>query len=1076
MIYNENIKNNLSNVILSLLQGEEDYSIYINNNILYDLVKSKLIDNNQLAKVLYTYNYFEKWYGFEIGGLKISDEILFNSDCKISQWVDETLNTSKENRETKNNVKFYDSLVKPKFGNVSLTDFLENYMITIAGERDGSEWLVNNFKGVIFQQPIPGKEDEVRYKVWDIMKARTHIILPVLSAPQEDMYLFSVPSQLIIGSSNRYNEYLTEGKDGMMKLIKPLAELLSNFYSVSSEFVNNSTELLNSKAHIQYDTRFNFPNGAPTPGEQEEGKTQDPVIKWVYEGIRAMAKKEPNSAYANGTDVYWVVFAALDPTSYSTFTHETSHNQDGYYFYENSSRRGGGEENTDGTTTQDVHDGTISFSLSRDYTYADDVSTNFTLDRIRSKEKIYSFYKEMFNVYYLLDYLTAQAFLELTPEEQSKLAVQAEHNQSNKAESTTYKKLTNEEFRSMKLKNVEDLWDNRIALRNEGVENNNRYGQGTHYDIYWYQPHNDNGIPDSRSLQRIGMEMLAYAGYSNGFVEYRSARAKGDLAALQKITKDPNMTFKQFKMDRYEEVQENLEEIPYFDADKAIAMYKKALEDDAKALEINPKAGRKNTDAVRRTLYGLVKRVTNDFDGSTIYKAGNVINVKTAKELIAAIEANQSAYINILNDLDFNEISDTDGYYINKEFYGIINGNGNNIVGVNSTLFKKLSYSYIKDINILNPIYGFEDNSVLAETIKNSMFEGVKVTNANISIPMRVNLQGYEDFSNSKITIMNNIIKTPEELTAIGNDEMSLRKNYELGSDIDLRNTNSGGESYISGVFAGVINGNGYTINNGTKPIFNNLKGEIQNLNIEAFNINSTNTSSLGALAKESNNALIENINLNNIDINGKELLGSLVGKSTNSTINKINASNIDIKGWHFYMGGLIGRSFSSNISDVYVQGKVKINKTHNGGVIGGMTTSTLKNAFANVEVTRVNVNDSRNKNGGLVGYIEGDVTKSSITNSINIGNVGEDIYKVFVSEDKDISMINKSLANIYEYEPASGISSIIEGQTDSKILTATEDNIKNKEFYINYLNWSEEIWDFSNITNGENPNIKRKN
>ena len=42
--------------------------------------------------------------------------------------------------------------------------------------------------------------------------SRKNIVLPILTAPQEDMYLISVPSQIVIGSMNRYETYLK--KDG----------------------------------------------------------------------------------------------------------------------------------------------------------------------------------------------------------------------------------------------------------------------------------------------------------------------------------------------------------------------------------------------------------------------------------------------------------------------------------------------------------------------------------------------------------------------------------------------------------------------------------------------------------------------------------------------------------------------------------------------------------------------------------------------------------------------------------------------------------------------------------------------
>ena len=81
-----------------------------------------------------------------------------------------------------------------------------------------------------------------------------------------------------------------------------------------------------------------------------------------------------------------------------------------------------------------------------------------------------SYYKEMFDTGYVLDYLAAQAFFELTPHQQAAVAVQAEHTAGGNASmTTTYKKLTAEEIDAMDLDSMEDLWDNRISVRKCGV-------------------------------------------------------------------------------------------------------------------------------------------------------------------------------------------------------------------------------------------------------------------------------------------------------------------------------------------------------------------------------------------------------------------------------------------------------------------------------------------------------------------------------------------------------------------------------------------------------------------------------
>ena len=75
------------------------------------------------------------------------------------------------------------------------------------------------------------------------------------------MYLISVPSQIVIGSMNRYETYLK--KDGQEReRIRAIAEEYAGkmgiFYGVSSQWMSNSVERLNSFVNLQFDTRLAF--------------------------------------------------------------------------------------------------------------------------------------------------------------------------------------------------------------------------------------------------------------------------------------------------------------------------------------------------------------------------------------------------------------------------------------------------------------------------------------------------------------------------------------------------------------------------------------------------------------------------------------------------------------------------------------------------------------------------------------------------------------------------------------------------------------------------------------------------
>lgn len=1074
--YSQSVKNNLDQVMLTIMSNQGDYNIYLDNEILKQKIKQDMTENSGLEKILYTYNYFDKWYHIEMGEIPLSQIIflnpdMLNKDVEIKDLVDTTISQEESRRKTANTVEYYNNILKPKFGNKDIGTFLEYFMKILEGNDNGSDWFTENFKGMMTERPIIGKENEVRYRAWEMLKVRNNLLLPILTAPQEDMYIISVPSQFIFGSLNRYDYHVNGNDIEMRKDLDQYADYIQNFYGVSSSFIKNSEELLNKHVHIQYDTRGGFPNS----GTQEPGKTEDSVIKWVYEAVGVMPPVGGSGAYANGTDAFWVVNAALVRGTYSfiVFSHETAHNQDGYYFYEENYRRSNtwAEDHADENIAQDLGDGSLVFNIREDLPITSDNSSNLKLERITGAENIYTYYKEMFETYYVLDYLTGQAFLQLTPEEQSKVAVQVFYDNSNDYEvggsKTTYKKISAEEFEQMNLKTMEDLWNNRIALRGTGsVGDGGEYYGDTHYSIYWYQPHNNNGRPDSYSFKRLGFEMLGVGGYSDGYVTYRSKKSTTDLDALRQITKNDTITWKQYKMNRYETVKQNLSNIPYFNSQEVIEAYKQALKKDAQ------NGNRNSTNALRRTLYGTVKRATQDFVTGTIYSAGTEIEISSAEQLVKALKSAEWGNYKLVKDIDFSNINTTENAYITNAFVGRLNGNNHKIKGLQKALFNQITYAQIQNVIIEAPNYVPEATSIIANTSKNSVLKDVVVNESNISLPFVKTTSGLlQLLGNNEINIHNNEITTVEELLKISDSENTLNKKkvYELKADLDLSSI-TGADAIITGTFEGSINGNGHTISNLKVPLITTLTGSVSNLNIENVEMKKSGTNNLAPLAGETRGATINDIKVNNVTIEGRDNISALVGKaSSNTNFNRISATNITIKASNYYAGGIIGRSYDSKLKDIVVSGTLEVIHTHNGGVIGALNRDSLENIYADVDVTRVRNGDSRNKNAGLYGAIEANPV--SIKNAIVVGDMSETLYKVTpATTESEINSIQSYLTNVYEYEDSTGISN---SEVTDVIKKATSENLKDVNFYTTTMGWSTTIWDFSNVTSGGSPKIK---
>ena len=83
-----------------------------------------------------------------------------------------------------------------------------------------------------------------------------------------------------------------------------------------------------------------------------------------------------------------------------------------------------------------------------------------------------------------------------------------------------------------------------------------------------------------------------------------SLLSENDLDALRKITGIDTITWKDYKMKRYENAAQKLDEIPYFDSSEVIRMFKEAFEADSRNGRLSQSID------LKRTLFGIVKRAT----------------------------------------------------------------------------------------------------------------------------------------------------------------------------------------------------------------------------------------------------------------------------------------------------------------------------------------------------------------------------------------------------------------------------------------------------------------------------------
>ncbi len=1102
----------LEEKVYNILETMPMYTFTSDSENIINKIRQDLLSDNTLESILYSANYYDRYYHFDIGiAQDLSDILFFESDLYSETKVSAamlslaTLQTSENNRAKNKSIDFYNSIVKANNGNKNIGDFLQQYVQELTSYEDAATWFADTFEGVIEERKLQNPDlQEIRYTAWDHMNTKSHMLLPILSMPedaQEDLYIISVPTQITIGSLHRYDLYNQGDIETLKQHISHYADMALSFYEVSATYQPNADKWLNELTNIQYDTRFNFPISSPTPGDQAISTTEESVIKWVYDTMGVQAAANGSGAYANGYDVFWVSYSVLwSDFSFSVWTHETAHNQDGRYFYDGNGRRlhSGAEDHADYNIAQNMKEGHFTPNLRYDLPTTSDLSINLNLDRITSPEKIHSFYDNMFDAYYVLDYLTAQAFFQLTPEQQAALVTQVSYLDAAGNESmiatadttiTRYSELSAMELEAMNLQTMQDLWDNQLVLRASGDVGRNLYGSITHYDILWYHPHNDAGMVDGTVFKKTSYEMLGVGGIE-GRIAYASYMHNNDLDALKDVTNDSSITWESYKMERWNEVEENLSNIDYFDSEAVIALYVEALSKDASTQEHN------HTDTLRNVLYNVMKHDSEDFDkGSDAYTLNYQHEIASAQELVDAVNANPWGSYVLVNDLDFSSVllNEQTHSYITNTFVGVLDGGGHTITGLSGSLFDEAVYAHVKDIQFVNLVVEEGDTAILANRVEHSISDAISIQNINYYLPLYASMHGNNiELIATTYDVSVEEIYTLQDILAIENDTTGLMRSasYKLMADIDMSGI-EGTQAIISEEFSGSFDGNGFAFTSLKQPLFENITGQvvdvmitstdvpvskttfgllaektiggtIHDVSIEGAHINARAHDQVGILLGYANLANIQNITIEQSSIEANNEVGGIVGKVENSTLQTIRVHQLQLIVKLYYGGGVAGRAHNTRIENVYAQGSVTTNKTHSAGVVGVLRdASILRNVVSNMEVQKIDSSDSRNSNGGIVGGYESG--GASVENVIQVANVGETIHKIISNDANE----HDSVIQGYEITSLSGISS------ENGAIQEVSFNMLTQDFYVNTLGFDTSVWDYTNIHTLGYPTLK---
>ena len=233
------------------------------------------------------------------------------------------------------------------------------------------------------------------------------------------------------------------------------------------------------------------------------------------------------------------------------------------------------------------------------------------------------------------------------------------------------------------------------------------------------------------------------------------------------------------------------------------------------------------------------------------------------------------------------------------------------------------------------------------------------------------------------------LIRTAEQMNAIGASPVDWDKHFQLRADIDM-SENAGASYNIIGTesmndsFTGVFDGNDHTISNLSlnssrekyTGLFGYVTGEVINLGLVSPEVFSQG-SYVGALAGYLFAGTISDCYVEGANILGNEYVGGLVG----SCVGRLNKSYStgSVMGYR-YVGGLVGFIGDSTVSMCYSRADVS-GHTEVGGLTGKIAheQGVVSNCYATGAV------DGDTLVGGLVGHVQsGRAYKSYSTGTVS--------------------------------------------------------------------------------------------
>ena len=429
--YNGVIKNIAREIALKILQNDEDSVLMLNNE-----VEKELIGTEKINKMIYAYNYYDRWYDFEIGGAKVSDIILFEgkmySDSMTFYNVVKEVFTGNLNPGSTDG--FYVNCLKKYTGSSTIGYFLDYIISNIGGYENVDDWFTEYFgsRNILAEFGVDDKP-EVLYRGWYQLKKNHRMILPVITMPEYSTYMIAGPAQLQFGAQQLYHKdpQTAAGKAEVLNKVNTHINLVKKHFSTLADSFDygkwnrycimcyDCTKAITSYRQGYITIGGNkIPTGEIVP-VYTQGKVgqEQPFFKNFSEVFGLWQPAGSSAGVGNTAGFLWFQ-ATPGLTNYDTWTHEFEHalydkimlHQRGCRVKLETLTQGNVEQRVNWSENNLVQDvGPYYFNTSFYLNKEGNATQNLTPERINTKEKLENYYKGQQNALDLLDYVEGKA-------------------------------------------------------------------------------------------------------------------------------------------------------------------------------------------------------------------------------------------------------------------------------------------------------------------------------------------------------------------------------------------------------------------------------------------------------------------------------------------------------------------------------------------------------------------------------------------------------------------------------------------------------------------------------------------